>query len=229
MCVLNPTEYSVNIYMTGRRPNGGGSGVSSTMPPNSMKFFYPQHEWNFVDFRGGWGTLKYYFVGVPAAKERVENPRLLAWTELVFRELGGWSSGPSNPVTAVTSIPAVEAALEFRVPGVLREDAEVAIAILNPSEDPIQIEVTLFRYRRPVPKSQHVQVKNMLSIPPRSRLNRFLGELMTEGKDDSLEFPPPPNDSTLHIRGSAAIAVAALLYYRNGTFGNLPVVRVEQP
>ena len=50
---------------------------------------------------------------------------------------------------------------------------------------------------------------------------------MTEGQGDPPERPMHSRYSSLSIRGSAPIAVGALLYYRNGTFGNLPVVRVD--
>ena len=104
----------------------------------------------------------------------------------------------------------------------------MAIAILNPSEEPIQIEVTLFYHGEVSSSGPDAWVKNTLSVPPMKRLSRFLWELMIEGKDDLPERPPRAYQSSLCIQGSAPIAVAALLYYPNGVFGNLPVVRVAQ-
>ena len=161
----------------------------------------------------------------------MENLRLLGWTQLLL--LGPnekWPADPENSAIAVANIPAVEAALAFRVPGILRRkpEAEAAIAILNPSKEPIQIEVTLFHYNPQEHTEEDVQITNTLSVPPMKRLTRFLWELMTEGKDDPPQRPMLSYRSTLHIRGSAPIAVGALLYYSNGTFGNLPVVRVDR-
>ena len=62
------------------------------------------------------------------------------------------------------------------------------------------------------------------------RIRRFLGELMTDDSDNALELSLSWTSSriTLDIRGSAPIAVGALLYSRvTGVFGNLPVVRVD--
>ncbi len=225
MVVMNPSKYRVSYHIKGLSPGAGGSGSSGTLEPDSMSVFEPGPFLRRADFKGGWGFVRYSFLGVPDAdKERAKRLRLLAWTELRLLD----KEHPLVPVIAIASIPAVEAALEFRVPGVFRRDEEAAIAILNPSEEPVQIEVTLHRYRRPVRNPPYVQVKNRLTVPPMERLSRFLGELMTEGKDDPLEVPPPPNGSTLHIRGSAPIAVAALLYnHGTGAYGNLPVVRVD--
>ena len=106
----------------------------------------------------------------------MEDLRLLAWTELILLERKGCCD-PNNPVRAVANIPAVEPALEFKVSGFLREDrraqgipeAELAIAILNPSEEPIQIEATLFHRF-----DEDIQIKNTLSVPPMDRLSWFL-------------------------------------------------------
>ena len=232
MFVLNPTEYSVIYRLHGEAPGSGGvtlNNSASPMPPHSMSSFRPDGDINPVEYKGGWGSLKYRFLEVPAAdKERVKNLHLLAWTELRLSELSH-RPGPINPVTAVASIPAVEGALEFEVPGVFQRDKETAIAILNPSEESIQIDVVLYHYREPISGAPDIQVTNTLSVPPMQRLSWFLRELMSEGKGEPLEFPLSwaPKRSTLHIRGSAPIAVGALLFYRNGTFGNLPVVTVE--
>ena len=227
MVVMNPSKYSVSYHMKALSPSAGGSGVGGTLDPHSMSGFGANFDINPSDFRGGWGFVRYNFLGVPDAdKERVERLRLVAWTELRLLE----KEHPLVPVIAIASIPAVEAALEFRVPGVFRRDEEAAIAILNPSEEPIQIEVTLYYYRRPVRNSPYVQVKNTLSVPPMARISRFLGELMTEDPDNPLELPLSWTSSriTLSIRGSAPIAVGALLYNRGtGAYGNLPVVRVD--
>ena len=186
--------------------------------------------WDFGgigEWRRGWARFRYRFLGVPDAdKERVESLRLLAWTELILLERRGWRGDP-NPVIAVANIPAVEAALEFRVPGIVQRElreAEAAIAILNPSEEPVRIEVTLSYYNSG--GAEDIQIKNLLSVPPMDRLSRFLWELMTEGKEDPPERPTRSYRSTLHIRGSTPIAVGALLYYPNGLFANLPVMRV---
>jgi len=229
MVLLNPSKYSVRYRISARRSSGGGVSLNSTMDPNSMKGYRPDGDINPIDFTDGWGSLQYRYLEVPDAdQERVKNLRLLAWTELTLLKRRGRTGDPANPVISVASIPAVEAALEFRVPGILQRDEEAAIAILNPSEEPVQIEVTLYRYRTPVRNPSYIQVINMPSVPPMERLIRFLAELMTEGKDDPLELPLPPYQSTLHIRGSAPIAVGALLYnHGTGVFGNLPVVRVD--
>ena len=234
MFVLNPTEYRVTYRLHGEAPGSLGitlDNPASPMPPHSMRSFRPDGDINPVEYRGGWGSLKYRFLEVPPAdKERVKNLRLLAWTELRLSELSH-RPGPINLVTAIASIPAVEAALEFKVPGVFQKDKETAIAILNPSKEPIRIDVILHHYREPISGAPDIQVTNTLSLPPMQRLSGFLRELMSEGKDNPLEFPLSwaPKRSILHIRGSAPIAVGALLYYRpGGVFGNLPVVRVGQ-
>lgn len=229
MFVLNPSsKYRVSYSMEARSPYVGGTGIQNTLEPNSIAGFGANFDFTPSDLRGGWGYVRYRFLGVPDAdKERVKNLRLLAWTELILLKRDEWIGNPKNSVISVANIPATESALEFRVPGILRGEpgTEVAIAILNPSEDPIQIEVTLF-YNPDAPEG--VQVKNTSSVPPMSRLSRFLWELMTEGKDDPPERPTHSSRSTLRIQGSAPIAVGALLYYPNGVFGNLPVVRVDQ-
>ena len=152
MFVLNPTEYSVIYRLHGEAPGSGGVTVvnsASPMPPHSMSSFRPDGDINPVEYKGGWGSLKYRFLEVPAAdKERVKNLHLLAWTELRLSELSH-RPGPINPVTAIASIPAVEGALEFEVPGVFQRDKETAIAILNPSEESIQIDVVLYHYGYP--------------------------------------------------------------------------------
>ena len=232
--LLNSSEYSVKGDLLEASPGTGRSHKDLTIAPNSMSGSLPN--WDFGglgEWRSGWARFRYRFVDVPDAdKERVSKLRLLAWTELKLFKRGGWSGDPTNPVVGVANLPAVEAALEFRVPGILRREpekpAEAAIAILNPSEEPIQIEVTLFHYNPKEHNEKDVQITNMLSVPPMDRLSRFLWELMTEGREDPPARPLHSYRSTLRIRGSAPIAVGALLYYRNGTFGNLPVVRVDQ-
>ena len=225
MVILNPSEFRVSYYMKGLSPDEGGVGLSSTLQPNGRKGFSPDGEFNPKEFRGGWGFVKYSFLEVlPVDKERVESLRLLGWTQLALL-------GPSGEWIAVANIPAVEPALEFRVPGILYPEAEAAIAILNPSKEPIQIDLTLYHYRKPLSGSPYVQVTNTISIPPMQRLSQFLWELMTESKETPPERPLPwtSTSSTLRIRGSAPIAVGALLYYHStGAFGNLPVVRVAQ-
>lgn len=231
MVVLNPSEFSVTCRISGRRESGGGATLTATMSPNSMLSFGANSGINPSEFRGGWGVVKCGGIsGVPDADMGRGALPLLAWTELTL--LGPneeWPTDPQNSVIAVASIPAVEPALEFSVPGVFRKDQETAIAILNPSEEPIQIDVTLYHYRDPVSDTPYIQVTNTLSVPPMQRLSRFLGELMSEGQDKPLEVPWSWTSSriTLHIRGSAPIAVGALLYYRNGLFGNLPVLRMD--
>ncbi len=231
--MLNPSsKYWMRGELEERSPGRGGSHKPINIAPGSMSSSFPN--WDFAgpgEWKRGWARARYHFTGVSEAdKERVENLRLLAWTELILLERKGWRGDPTNPLLAVASIPAVEPALEFRVAGIHRKnpraegepEAEAAIVILNPSEEPIQIEVTLFHYNN----EEEVQVKNTLSVPPMDRLSRFLWELMTEGKDDPPERPERSSRSTLHIRGGAPIAVAALLYYPDGVFANLPVVRV---
>ena len=229
LVMLNPSsKYEVSGHLDEESPDRGSSGHPITVAPNAATGSFPNWDFSgFGEWRRGWARLRYCFLGVPDAdKERVEKLHLLAWTRLVRLERPGWLGDPTNSVVAVANIPAVEAALEFRVLGFHRRDpeAEAAVAILNPSEDPIQVEVTLFYYN-----AEEAQIKNTLSVPPMDRLSRFVWELMTEGQDDPPERPTRLHRSTLRIRGSAPIAVGALQYFPStGVFGNLPVVRVDQ-
>ena len=238
--VLNPFEYEiVGEWEEHPGPNSTATHSPDLLNPNAWRSIFP--EWQSLttgpqDWRCGWAIFKYRF-RVPAdEKERGESLRLLGWTRLILleRERQGphiQEIDPTNPVIAVANIPTVEAALEFKVPGILRSEprrAEAAISILNPWRGPVQIEVTLFyqdaKRRR---DAEDVQITNRLELPYSDRLSRFVWELMTKGKDDPPERATELYRSTLHIRGSAPIAVGALLYYPNGVFGTLPVVSVD--
>ena len=226
--LLNPSEFTADGRLEEYSAGAMTDQAYITVDPNSMSSnvrngdFSDPGEWN-----RGWGVFTYRFSGDSEAdRERLLKQRLLGWTQLVFFDPEKWMGDPTDSVVAVANIPAVQAAPEFRVPGILRSDpeAEVALSILNPSGEPIEAEATLFYHNE---EGEQIELRNTLTVPPMDRVSRFLWELMTEGQDDPMERPLGVDRSSLRIRGSAPIGVGALLYYPNGVFGNLPVERVD--
>ena len=133
---------------------------------------------------------------------------------------------PTDSVVAVANIPAVQAAAEFRVPGFSAANRRQKWhwAILNPSEEPIEVEATLFYHNE---EGSHLNSRTHSTVPPMDRVSRFLWELMTEGPERSHgaasgfrpQFVAHSRQRT-HWRGS----IALLPEWR---FGNLPVERVD--
>ena len=208
--IMNPSEYKVRYKLRATSPVGGTLNVRGTLRPFRGQGVRASGDLNFIRRQGGWGLVRYHFLEA----EETDSLNIIGWTELSFGEFG-------NPIST-TNIPAVEAALEFRVPAIWDDKSETAVAILNPSKESVQIDVTLLLWK-------DREIRNRLSIVPESRLSRFLWELVSEGQEQKPDRPfDTEHHAQLHIRADTPIAVGALHYYHStGTFAALPVVAVK--
>lgn len=203
LVVLNPEDESRNVSAVIRVYDRGiGRRTASFQLHSNSIFSYAPWADLVPPKYNGWARLTYW-----------SPVRFSAWSELRL-------VNPTPPT--IVQIPAVEPALEFHVAGILEEDQETALSIVNPSEMQVRIDVTLFD------AGGVVEIENALEIPPLKRLSRFLWELLTEGTTNPPERPSDGQIRTLRVRGNIPIAMGALRFFpTSGAFFNLPVVRIE--